>query len=411
MVNDAIGEVYRGKRETANSSSFIANRIISRICKADIGRMEILLPNGNSAFHQGTKEGHNVFIHFKSWKGLLQYALLGEMSFVDAYIDGDIHIANLTALFNWYLDNEKYLARDKKNNWIMDLLHRFAHLIINDNNRRGAKKNISYHYDLGNEFYKKWLDRTMTYSAGIFNGEVSLANAQEVKYSRIIDQLDLKTGDSVFEIGCGWGGFAESLLSHNAVSYKGITISKEQLDYANDRINKLTGRNDLVKFEDYRDTGGAYDKIVSIEMFEAVGEKHWDTYFDTLRRRLKPGGAAVIQVITIDHDRYLKYRDRVDFIQKYIFPGGMLPSKEMFLEHAKKAKMTITNQFAFGDGYAETLRCWKAAFIEHWEDIKPLGFDDKFYRMWLYYLDYCEAAFERGTIDVMHFTLMHDQEE
>ena len=336
------------------TTDFYAKRILSRIKKAECGRIEITLPNHQSVSHLGKQTGHNVSIEFKTWKSFFQYVLVGQLSFVEAYIDGDINISNLSALFHWFVDNEKYFP-EKQNSRFSDIINRFSHLILNDNSRDGSRKNISFHYDLGNDFYKKWLDETMTYSAGIFADTKNLPASQASKYARIVDQLELSDGDSVLEIGCGWGGFAEHTLTRHHI--------------------------------DYRDTKGTFDKIVSIEMFEAVGEKHWQSYFETIKSRLKPSGKAVIQVITIEHDRYLRYRNRVDFIQKYIFPGGMLPSKQVFVDHAQKAGLKIVDEFAFGQDYAQTLRLWKENFLHNWSDIEQL---------------------ERNTIDVMHYSVVHD---
>ncbi len=381
--------------------------IRKKIQKAQYGRIEVSLPNHQTILHTGIHDGHNVSIKFKTWNSLIRYMFFGQLSFVEAYINGDIHISNIYALCQWFMDNEEYFP-EKQNNFVSDLVNRFLHLIMNDNNRNGSRKNISFHYDLGNDFYKNWLDETMTYSAGIFNEQSSLEASQHTKYDRILDQLEIMDGDSVLEIGCGWGGFAEHALIKHFIDYRGITISNEQLNYAKERLEKITIRKNLIAFEDYRDTKGKFDRIVSIEMFEAVGEKHWQSYFTTIRNRLKQDGKAVIQVITIDHDRYLKYRNRVDFIQKYIFPGGMLPSKRTFVEHAENSKLKIIDQFAFGQDYARTLRHWKENFLNNWTDIEREGFDQKFYRSWLYYLDYCITAFERETIDVMHYTIEHD---
>ncbi|HPF45638.1 MAG: class I SAM-dependent methyltransferase [Alphaproteobacteria bacterium] len=386
---------------------FLKKIVHSRIKKAQFGRIEVTLPNQQTISHLGKHPGHNVAIDFKSWKSLFQYMLSGQLAFVEAYINGQIQISNLYALCNWFLDNEKYFSK-KQNSLISDFINRFLHLVLNDNNREGSRKNISFHYDLGNDFYKKWLDETMTYSAGIFDETSDLRASQIAKYDRIIDQLELSPGDSVLEIGCGWGGFAEQAITNYPIDYHGITISKEQFDYAIRRLKKITVRKNLVAFEDYRDTAGKFDKIVSIEMFEAVGEKHWQSYFETIKNRLNPRGKAVIQVITIDHQRYLKYRNRVDFIQKYIFPGGMLPSNQVFAEHTKKAGLKIVDEYSFGQDYALTLRHWKDNFLHNWPDIEKQGFDQRFYRLWLYYLDYCITAFERGTIDVMHYSIEHE---
>lgn len=407
-------DVFKGRRNEnlqfsrhRSSEGFYQIIIRKRIEKAQYGRIEVSLPNHKTIIHKGTHDSHNVSIKFKTWNSLIQYVVFGQLSFVESYINGDIHISNIYALCNWFMDNEKCFP-EKQNSFVSDWANRFLHLILNDNNRNGSRKNISFHYDLGNNFYKKWLDKTMTYSAGIFKEKSSLEASQKNKYDRILDQLELMDGESVLEIGCGWGGFAEHALTKLHIDYRGITISNEQLNLAKERLEHITIRKNLIAFEDYRDTKGKFDKIVSIEMFEAVGEKHWHSYFTTIRNRLKPGGKAVIQVITIDHDRYLKYRNRVDFIQKYIFPGGMLPSKQTFAEHAEISKLKITNQFAFGQDYALTLTHWKENFLRNWSDIEKEGFDQKFYRLWLYYLDYCITAFERGTIDVMHYTIEHD---
>jgi len=406
MLKENSREHFFGN-EKSTSKDFYAKITLSRIQSAEHGRIKITLPNEQTVCHIGSYQGHTVAIHFKTWKSIFQYILYGQLSFVEAYINGDVAISDLQSLFHWFVDNEKYFS-EKQNSLCSNILNRFSHFILNDNSKRGSKKNISFHYDLGNDFYKKWLDETMTYSAGIFSGDQSLASSQTAKYARITDQLALTDGDNILEIGCGWGGFAEHALTRHDVDYRGITISKEQLDYANQRLERVTPNKNLAVFEDYRETTGNFDKIVSIEMFEAVGEKHWESYFETIKNRLKPGGKAVVQVITINHDRYLKYRDRVDFIQKYIFPGGMLPSKQAFVEQAEMADLKIVNEFAFGHNYAKTLGLWKENFLQNWPDIETQGFDQKFYRLWLYYLDYCIAAFDRNTIDVMHYSIEHD---
>ncbi len=414
VLNTPTGEscvvneyVIAPEANTNTNRGFLGKRILKRIGAARIGSIEVTLPNGQTVKHVGSKSGHSAAVVFKTWKSLFQYVTQGQLAFVEGFMRGDVNVPHLPSLMYWFLDNEPYFPK-KINSRFRDFANRFSHLILNDNNRSGSRKNISFHYDLGNEFYEKWLDKTMTYSAGLFKDTNDLETSQKIKYQRIIDQLDLRDGESLLEIGCGWGGFAEQALSQKNIDYRGVTISREQLDYANLRLEKFDKKNKPAVFEDYRDTEGTFDKVVSIEMFEAVGEKHWDTYFETLKKRLKPGGKAVIQVITIDHDRFLTYRNRVDFIQKYIFPGGMLPSKQEFSRHAKSAGFKIDNEFAFGEGYAKTLQIWKKNFLASWPEIWEHGFDKRFYRMWLYYLDYCAIAFERGTIDVMHYTLSHD---
>ncbi|MDB4044315.1 cyclopropane-fatty-acyl-phospholipid synthase family protein [Emcibacteraceae bacterium] len=388
-------------------TNYFAEKVFSRIKKANYGQIEIILPNKQFVSHKGQNAGQNISIEFKTWKSFFQYVILGQLSFAEAYINGSINISNLSALFHWFVDNEKYFP-EKQNNRYKNMINRFSHIILNDNNRSGSRKNISFHYDLGNNFYKKWLDETMTYSAGIFGNTKCLAGSQRAKYSRIVEQLKLKDGNSVLEIGCGWGGFAEHAISKHNINYRGITISNEQLDYTNKRLNKITHMKNPAIFEDYRDTLGTFDKIVSIEMFEAVGQKHWQSYFETIKNRLKPDGKAVIQVITIENDRYLRYQNRVDFIQKYIFPGGMLPSKQVFSDYAQKNQLKIDDEFAFGQDYVQTMRIWKDNFLQNWSEIESQGFDYRFYRLWLYYLDYCIAAFERNTIDVVQYSVVHD---
>lgn len=392
------------------NSGFWANRILARIGKAKFGQIQVSLPNGQTVAHKGKFQGQFAHVTFHTWKSLFRYVFLGQLAFVEEFMDGDVSIADLPSLIHWFVDNEKYFP-EKINNTARDMINRFFHLVLNDNSKSGSRENISFHYDLGNDFYKKWLDDTMTYSSGLFRDTDTLKGSQQTKYQRIIDQLDVCPDDQVLEIGCGWGGFAEQLLSQQPVDYRGITISQEQLDYAKDRLEKVSVKKDLVNFEDYRDTEGKFDKIVSIEMFEAVGEKHWDQYFKTVKERLRQNGKAVIQVITIDESRFDLYRNRVDFIQKYIFPGGMLPSKTLFREYAEENQFKITDEFAFGQDYAKTMKVWKEKFLANWSDIEPMGFDDRFYRTWLYYLDYCIAAFERGAIDVVHFTMTHDLEK
>ena len=237
----------------SSPKGFFTKIIRARIQKAQFGRIEVTLPNRQSVSHLGSHLGHNVVIEFKTWKSLFQYILFGQLSFVESYINGDIQVSNIYALCQWFLDNEKCFS-EKQNSCISGLINRFSHLILNDNNREGSRKNISFHYDLGNDFYKKWLDETMTYSAGIFNETSDLAASQKAKYDRIIEQLKLSARDTVLEIGCGWGGFAEHAITRHFIDYRGITISNEQLDYANERLEKITLHKDLVAFEDYRDT-------------------------------------------------------------------------------------------------------------------------------------------------------------
>jgi cyclopropane-fatty-acyl-phospholipid synthase len=275
---------------------------------------------------------------------------------------------------------------------------------LRPNTRKGSRKNIADHYDLGNDFYAEWLDDSMTYSSALFaNGENDLRTAQLEKYRRLCRSLDLKPGMTVLEIGCGWGGFAEVAASEFGATVTGITLSKEQLAYAQERMKKA-GLSDKVtlKLEDYRDTKGQFDRIASIEMFEAVGEEYWPVYFQTVRNRLAPGGKAGIQVITLADRFFADYRKTADFIQRYVFPGGMLPSPSRLREEIASAGLHLNDTFWFGLDYAETLSRWQVQFQSVWNKITNLSsqYDDRFKRLWEFYLSYCEVGFEVGWTDV-----------
>lgn len=278
---------------------------------------------------------------------------------------------------------------------------------LQSNSKRQAKKNISHHYDLGNDFYSEWLDDTMTYSSAKFEtGQESLEAAQTAKYASMVDLMGVKPGDHVLEIGCGWGGFAEYAAKERGLKVTCLTISKEQLAYAQDRMKRL-GLEDQVelKLQDYRDERGLYDGIASIEMFEAVGERYWPTYFNVVRDRLKPGAQATLQIITIQDKRFEIYRKGVDFIQKYIFPGGMLPSPTVLRQEVEKAGLAVSGSIEFGESYSQTLRRWYDVFNDRWDAIKDMGFDDRFRRMWNFYLCSCAAAFHSGNCDVTQITV------
>jgi cyclopropane-fatty-acyl-phospholipid synthase len=278
---------------------------------------------------------------------------------------------------------------------------------LHRNNRKQAKKNISYHYDLGNDFYALWLDDTMTYSSAIFEtGQESLEKAQTAKYASMVDEMGVKPGDHVLEIGCGWGGFAEYAAKERGLRVTGLTISQEQLKFAQQRMEKA-GISDLVdlKLQDYRDEQGQYDGIASIEMFEAVGQKYWPVYFDTVRDRLKPGAQATLQIITVGDHRWDYYKNGVDFIQKYIFPGGMLPSPTILRQQIDQAGLNVVRSKEFGKSYDLTLRRWFDTFNDKWDQISEMGFDERFRRMWNYYLTACGAAFDTGNCDVTQITI------
>lgn len=328
---------------------------------------------------------------FRGWSG-------GLMGWAEGFMAGDWDCDRPVEVTDWAMANEEALESSFDGNWMSAAVDRLYHR-LRANTRRGSRRNIAHHYDLGNDFYSQWLDETMSYSAALFtDGAQTLADAQRVKYRRVLEMLGESADGRVLEVGCGWGGFAEEWAAACNGRLHGITLSREQLAYAGQRL----GEDERVGFSltDYRDIRGQYDGVVSIEMFEAVGEAHWPTYFETLRQRLRPGGAAVLQVITIADERFESYRARPDFIQRYIFPGGMLPSPARFREEVARAGLKLTDVQTFGADYARTLQLWHEAFQENWPRIRALGYDERFRRMWTYYLAYCESGFKTGSIDV-----------
>lgn len=336
------------------------------------------------------------------WRGLSG----GLLGWAEGYLAGDWDSPDLLALTDWAMANEGALEQRFSprvwHRWLARLAHR-----RNDNTKRGSRRNIAYHYDLGNAFYREWLDAGMTYSSALFDSpDQPLAAAQENKNRAILDLLQVQPHERVLEIGCGWGGLGEQLLQTQPVSWHGVTLSQEQLSWTQQRLAPFATRAQAT-LTDYRDLTTQYDRIVSVEMLEAVGEAHWPRYFQTLKRCLKPGGTAVLQVITIDESRFEGYRRGCDFIQRYVFPGGMLPTATAIRQQAEAAGLTLDHRFPFGSHYASTLTHWRQAFNRRWDAIAPLGFDERFRRLWNFYLCYCESGFRHGAIDVQLFRLRH----
>ncbi len=326
----------------------------------------------------------------------------GDIGLAEAYLDGQWDSSDIAGLLALLARNRDVLSKAVYGSWRQLLAARVRHW-FNRNSRAGSKRNIMAHYDLGNDFYSAWLDSSMSYSSALYHAgdNGSLLAAQDAKYRRILDRLQAKAGDSVLEIGCGWGGFAELAVA-DGLQLTGLTLSPAQLEWARKRVPQAD-----LRLQDYRDTQEQFDHVVSIEMFEAVGEQWWPTYFSTVARALKPGGKAVIQSITIRDDLFASYRRGTDFIQQYIFPGGMLPSRQAFRKAAERRGLRVTDEFAFGLDYARTLAEWRAAFEANWPHIATLGFDETFRRLWRLYLCYCEAGFLAGNIDVVQFELAH----
>ncbi|GGL59168.1 SAM-dependent methyltransferase [Wenxinia marina] len=370
------------------------------------GRVDISLPDGRVFRAEGRAPGYVARVDVHDPDLFARLLREGDLGFSDSYLDGGWSTPDLQAFMDLVHDE----ADEVYDGFPGQFLVRWYEMLrfwLQSNSKRQARKNISYHYDLGNDFYRLWLDETMTYSSALFStGQESLEAAQTAKYASMVDQMGAKPGDHVLEIGCGWGGFAEYAAKERGLKVTGLTISKEQLAFAQKRI-AAAGLSDRVelKLQDYRDERGTYDGIASIEMFEAVGERYWPVYFDTVRNRLRPGANATLQIITVADRRWEAYRRGVDFIQKYIFPGGMLPSPRALRDEVAKASLTTLRSIEFGESYSQTLRRWHEVFNFRWDEIAELGFDDRFRRMWNFYLTSCAATFRSGNCDVTQITL------
>lgn len=372
------------------------------LSKINKGKITILTPDNQTIVYEGKEEGVNVTVSIKDWKFTENLFLKGDIGLGESYIEGHWESNDINGLIKLGIDNYKVLKRVIKGQLLKILMYRFKHLFINRNTRSGSKRNIYTHYDIGNKFYKLWLDPTMSYSSALYENEsISLEEAQNKKYQNILDQLSLKEGDHILEVGCGWGGFMEYAAKRN---YKvtGVTISQEQYDYA---VERLAGYGDLctVKLEDYRDINGEYDHIVSIEMFEALGQAYWKAYFKKLYSVLRPGGHVVIQSITINNKDFKSYSRGTDFIQQFIFPGGMLPSPKEVIKQSKKSGLRHLVEYDFGLDYAKTLKQWEINFSNAIEQVKECGLDEKFIRTWRFYLKYCQGGFEAEKISVSQF--------
>ncbi|SON55632.1 Cyclopropane-fatty-acyl-phospholipid synthase [Hartmannibacter diazotrophicus] len=372
---------------------FLGSRLIR-------GRLHVVMPDGERIDIRAKHPGTEATLEIHRWRALRRLAIGGDLGLAEAYIDGDWSSPDVCALLT--LGGENIAALDGLYSGlsISRFADRLRHL-VNRNSRTGSRRNISFHYDLGNDFYRLWLDDSMTYSSALFaSPDMALEAAQEAKIAEIARRLDLKGGEHVLEIGSGWGALAIHIARLGA-HVTTITLSAEQYAHVRDLVARenLKGSVD-VRLQDYRDLDGQFDRVVSIEMLEAVGEAYWRTYFDKLRHCLKPNGKAVLQVITIHENRYEGYRRGADFIQRYVFPGGMLPTVPIIRDKAGASGLELAAEFRFGESYALTLSEWKRRFTAQWPAIASQGFDQRFKRLWDYYLDYCEAGFRLGLIDV-----------
>ena len=372
------------------------------------GQLKIILPSGTAIEVVGPQPGPHATITIRRWSMLRRVLAAGDIGFAEGYLQADWTTPDLTAVIRLAAQNSKALAPAINGNLMMRMVNRVGHL-LKANTRHGSRRNIEAHYDLGNDFYETWLDASMLYSSAIFDSKTqTLEAAQRLKLDRIRERLELRGGETVLEIGCGWGALAVHLAETSDARVTGITLSPSQLSWAK-RVSEASTKAAQIdlRLQDYRDIEGGFDRIVSIEMFEAVGEAYWSSYFATLKRALNPGGIAVLQIISIAEDRYETYRTGTDFIQKYVFPGGFLPSNTALNKVVTQEGLEISKVAHFGQSYAETLREWRARFHGQWSVISTLGFDDHFRRLWHYYLCYCEAGFEERSIDVGLYTIRH----
>jgi cyclopropane-fatty-acyl-phospholipid synthase len=381
-----------------------ARALLLALTRLSAGALTVSLPDGRRLSF-GTGDSPRATLDVHDIRFAKRVLTDGDIGFADGWIEGEWSSPELAALLTLLAANADQLMPMLRGGPLARAAHWVGH-VLHANTRRGARRNILAHYDLGNRFFEAWLDRTMTYSSARFDLADGLENAQQAKYRVLAERLELVPGDHVLEIGCGWGGFSEVAAKEYGAHVTAITISDEQFAYARDRMQRIGAAGQVaIKLEDYRDTRGVFDKVASIEMLEAVGEKNWPAYFSKIAEVLKPGGRAAVQVITMRDDLFDAYRHRADFIQRYIFPGGMLPSIERLREEAAKAGLEWRGLEAFGKSYADTLAEWAQRFRAKWDEISGLGFDERFKRLWLFYLGYCEAGFRSGRTDVIQLHL------
>ncbi|PKU22264.1 SAM-dependent methyltransferase [Telmatospirillum siberiense] len=373
------------------------------------GQLTVTLPSGESRVYTGGAPGPRAEFRLHRLQALRRLITGGPVGLGEAYMDGDWDSPDLAALLELGDVNDRVLGDPLEGHPLLRLGLKLWQR-LHDNSRRGSRRNISAHYDLGNAFYSQWLDRGMTYSAALFaSPDDSLAQAQERKYRAIAEDIGLKPGMRVLEIGCGWGGFAQLMAGEYGATVVGLTLSEEQYAWATRRLAKagVAERTDI-RLQDYRDVTGQFDRIVSVEMIEAVGERWWPTYFATIRDRLVPGGKAGLQAITIADERFDSYRRGCDFIQRHVFPGGMLPSPGALQAQADAAGLGLSTPRRFGMDYERTLALWERDFQQAWPRIAPLGFDTRFKRLWEFYIAYCRAGFRTKAVDVCHLLLTRD---
>ena len=380
--------------------------ILNKLKKIEYGSLKLINYDGQ-VFHFGDLESKlTADIKVNNSRFYFNIILGGSSALGEAYMSKDFYSTNLTNLIELTARNIK-LVHSFSGSLRVQKIKNFIKNIFASNTKSKSLKYISKHYDLGNSFFSKWLDKSLTYSSAVYeNSNDNLEQAQQNKYQKLIDLLEVNEGNKVLEIGCGWGGFSEYLAKNYNVTIDCITISKKQFEFTKNRI-KDAGLNNKVNvmFLDYRDLKEKYDRIASIEMIEAVGEKYLDKYFEKIKKSLKENGSAAIQGITIRDDLFERYRNSEDFIQKYIFPGGFLPSLNFMKSLIKKNNLNLLKVNSYSNDYAKTLAIWRENFLKVWGNITPLGFDETFKRMWEFYLSYCEAGFKSKNIDLIQFSM------
>jgi len=394
-------------RQTTQSTPLAARTFLALLSNVKSGYLLLTLPDGRTEHFGMASDSLHADLHILDWGVFRDVLKHGDIGFAESYIRGEWNTTDLKAILEIAIRNRTLLEKAIYGSWFGSLLYRFRHRLRN-NSKSGSRKNIHAHYDLGNPFYSLWLDPSMTYSSAWFGDDLQtpLAEAQSNKYRRILSSIDATPGKRILEIGCGWGGFIEEAALAGC-HVTGLTLSHEQKKFADARLERQ-GLISEIRFQDYRDCKEQFDGIASIEMFEAVGENHWEKYFNTITASLKLGGKACIQTIVIAEELFERYRSSTDFIQQYVFPGGMLPSKTTFREYASRAGLRVEDEFAFGADYAKTLCIWYEAFNRQLDEVTKLGFDEAFIRLWNFYLMYCAAGFSERNIDVVQFTLVHD---
>jgi cyclopropane-fatty-acyl-phospholipid synthase len=412
---DSAGQPKRGGFLLRSTSSIAARKCNQLLDSMDAGLIQGViegdLPDGSHRILGGRGEGPSAEMNIRSWKALIRIAWAGSVGLYEGWEAGEWDSPDPVQIFALFVRNRKSLGNSARASVVVQWASRAINW-FRRNNKAGARRNIEFHYDLGNDFYAAWLDKSMTYSSALFaepiSDEETLEHAQAAKNTALLARLNLQDGQSLLEIGCGWGGLAEQALVHNRIDYHGITLSQEQADYASSRLQMAgLSQNAAITITDYRDVSGQYDAIASVEMVEAVGQEYWPAYFRALSQNLKPGGRAALQYIRMEDDMFAAYARSVDFIQRYIFPGGLLISESQFRALAAEYGLEWQDQRDFGLHYAETLRRWHLRFVAAAADGRlPPSFDDKFIRLWRFYLMYCEGGFRGGGINVSQVTLV-----